>query len=65
MRRSLAAQYPRSCESCCRLACQMPDFCKHDEYKHDQKADRTQPFLDDVGLERQWPNDTMQFLYNK
>ena len=64
MRRSLVAQHLRSCESWCRSACQTPDFCKYDEYKI-QPRRWNPPFLDDIGLERQWADDTVQFLDNR
>lgn len=63
MRRSLVVQHLRPCESSCHLVCQMPDFCNCREYKIRQKR-LNPPFLDDVGLERQWADDAVQFLDN-
>lgn len=63
MRQSLAARPRRSCENCCHLACQMPDFYKHGQYEIRPKR-WNPPFLDDVGLERQWADDAVQFLDN-
>lgn len=39
----------------------MPDFCEYREYEIQQKR-LNPPFLDDIGLERQWADDAVQFL---